>query len=136
VRSDWLAPVSHGSLLPDFALEGPVDLFLSQPTALQLFMPHASDAGTVRRVLLREGAAVLVRGARVVRLREGLDLPPISLSEFAGGMWSVCCLRPFARLTSAAAAGCARHQQLVHCRRGQSLSMRLACALSACCFSC
>lgn len=57
------------------------------PTAhlLQLFLPHASDAGTAHRVLLRSGAAVMVRGARAVRLRRGLDLPAISLSEFAGG---------------------------------------------------
>ncbi|PSC72889.1 TUNICAMYCIN INDUCED 1 isoform A [Micractinium conductrix] len=81
---DWLSPVSHGSLLPEFALEGPVDIYLAQPTALQLYLPHASDAGAVRRVLLREGAAVLVRGARSVRLRRNLDLPAISLSEFAG----------------------------------------------------
>ncbi len=34
----------------------------------------------------------MVRGARTVRLRRGLDLPPISLSEFAG----VCSLSEFA----------------------------------------
>lgn len=50
----------------------------------QLFLPHASDAGTVKRILLRDGAAVTVRGARSVRLRRGLDLPAIGLSEFAG----------------------------------------------------
>lgn len=33
---DWLSPVSRGSLLPEFALEGPVDVYLSQPTALQV----------------------------------------------------------------------------------------------------
>lgn len=33
---DWLSPVSRGSLLPDFALEGPVDVYLTQPTALQV----------------------------------------------------------------------------------------------------
>ncbi|KAL4457665.1 hypothetical protein ABPG75_012530 [Micractinium tetrahymenae] len=81
---DWLSPVRRGSQLQDFALEGPVDVFLAQPTALQLFLPHASDAGTVKRILLREGAAVLVRGARSVRLRRGVDLPAIGLSEFAG----------------------------------------------------
>ncbi|KAL4442939.1 hypothetical protein ABPG77_008430 [Micractinium sp. CCAP 211/92] len=80
----WLSPVSRGSQLQEFALEGPVDVFLTQPTALQLFLPHASDAGTVKRILLREGATVMVRGARSVRLRRGLDLPAISLSEFAG----------------------------------------------------
>jgi hypothetical protein len=124
LERDWLNPVSRGSLLPDFGLEGPVDVHLAQPNALQvgkrqpsaaacrrllcwraltahqlmssntkaviaaapsqLFLPHASDAGTVRRVLLREGAAIMVRGARSVRLRRGLDLPAISLSEFAG----------------------------------------------------
>lgn len=81
---DWLAPVSRGSLLPDSVLEGPLDVYLAQPTALQLFLPHASDSGVVKRVLLREGAVVVVRGARAVRLRRGLDLPAISLSEFAG----------------------------------------------------
>lgn len=50
---------------------------------MQLYLPHASDAGTVRRVLLRQGAAVLVRGAKAVRLRRGFDLPAISLGEFA-----------------------------------------------------
>ena len=57
---------------------------LPSPAPLQLFLPHATDTGVVKRVLLREGAAVIVRGARVVRLRRGLDLPAISLSEFAG----------------------------------------------------
>lgn len=84
MHRQWLSPVARGSLLPDFALQGPVDVFLSRPTALQLFLPHSSDAGVVRRVLLREGAVVLVRGARTVRLRRGLDLPSIGLSEFAG----------------------------------------------------
>ena len=51
---------------------------------MQLYLPHASDAGQVQRVLLREGAAVIVRGACAVRLRRPLDLPAISLSEFAG----------------------------------------------------
>ena len=32
----WLAPVTQGSQLADFALEGPLDVFLSQPTALQV----------------------------------------------------------------------------------------------------
>ena len=63
---------------------------LHTPSFLQLFLPHASDAGTVHRILLRNGAAVMVRGARAVRLRRGLDLPPISLSEFAG-----CCSLSF-----------------------------------------
>lgn len=62
---------------------------------LQLFLPHASDAGTVKRILLREGATVMVRGARSVRLRRGLDLPAIGLSEFAGaqaGAREIVCL--------------------------------------------
>lgn len=32
----WLSPVSRGSQLQEFALEGPVDVFLTQPTALQV----------------------------------------------------------------------------------------------------
>lgn len=48
---DWLSPVSRGSLLPDFALEGPVDVYLSQPTALQVCRTsvpalHDSTAGS------------------------------------------------------------------------------------------
>lgn len=36
IQSEWLSPVARGSLLPDFALEGPVDVYLATPTALQV----------------------------------------------------------------------------------------------------
>ncbi len=64
LERNWVAPVTQGPQLPDFVLEGPLDLYLQKPTALQLFLPHPVDVGRVGRVLLREGAAVTVRGAR------------------------------------------------------------------------
>lgn len=42
---DWLSPVSRGSQLQDFALQGPVDVFLTQPTALQVGRGRGARAG-------------------------------------------------------------------------------------------
>lgn len=83
VERNWLAPITQGPLLPDFVLEGPLDLYLVQPTALQMFLPHSVEVGRISRVLLRDGACVTVRGARSVGLRRSVDLPSLSLGDFA-----------------------------------------------------
>lgn len=64
LERDWVAPLAAGPRLPDFTLEGPLDLYLRTPVALPMFLPHAVDVGRVQRVLLREGTCVTVRGAR------------------------------------------------------------------------
>eukprot|EP00887_Chlorella_sp_A99_P002738 scaffold6.g2738.t1 len=80
----WVRPLVHGSALPDLTVEGPLDLFLSTPAAVPLFLPHASDAGRIARVLLREAHAPPPRPRPAHRLRRPVDLPPLGLSEFAG----------------------------------------------------
>lgn len=89
LRADWDAietnlvrPLRDGAALPEFTLEGPLDLYPIPPTELQLWLPHSVEAGVVRRVLLRDGAAVTVRSASSVQLRRAIDLPSISLSDF------------------------------------------------------
>ena len=63
-------------------MEGPLDLFITPPADLQLWLPHSVEAGVQKRVMLRSGAAVTVRGARSVQLRRAIELPEISLSDF------------------------------------------------------
>jgi len=82
IESNLVRPLRDGAVLPDFMLEGPLDLFITPPADLQLWLPHSVEAGVQKRVMLRSGAAVTVRGARSVQLRRAIDLPEISLSEF------------------------------------------------------
>jgi hypothetical protein len=72
-------------VIPDFVLEGPLELHLPPPRReLRLWLPLPADgAGAPARVLLRAGAAVVVRGARSAALRRPLDLPALSLADFA-----------------------------------------------------
>lgn len=80
----WLRPVRDGPVLPDFTLSGPLELWLDPPAeSLGLWLPHPAEVGRVRRIVLRQGAAVSVRGAQSVRLRRAVDLPSVSLSDFA-----------------------------------------------------
>ncbi|KAG7669255.1 hypothetical protein Ndes2526B_g05555 [Nannochloris sp. 'desiccata'] len=82
IESNLVRPLRDGAVLPDFMLEGPLDLYITPPADLQLWLPHSVEAGVQKRVMLRTGAAVTVRGARSVQLRRPIDLPEISLSDF------------------------------------------------------
>jgi hypothetical protein len=82
IEANLVRPLRDGAVLPDFTLEGPLDLFLTPPADLQLWLPHSVEAGVQTRVMLRPGVAVTVRGARSVQLRRSIDLPEISLSDF------------------------------------------------------
>lgn len=72
--------------LPEVVLEGPLELNVSAAAAsgLSLRLPHAVDAGAVRRIVLQPGVAVAVRGAGAVELAAPLSLarlPPSYLAE-------------------------------------------------------
>jgi hypothetical protein len=82
IESNLVRPLRDGASLPDFSLEGPLDLYFTPPADLQLWLPHSVEAGIQKRIMLRAGAALTVRGARSVQLRRALDLPNISLSDF------------------------------------------------------
>jgi hypothetical protein len=82
LERDWMRPARDGACLPDFTLEGPLDLFFSPTAQPQLWLPHPAEAGRLRRVLLRRGAALTVRGARSAALRRAVGLPPVSLAVF------------------------------------------------------
>lgn len=82
LETNLLRPLRQGPVLPDFTLQGPLDLHLTPPSQLQMWLPHSVEMALVNRVLLREGAAVTVRGARSVGLRRAVDLPSVSVSDF------------------------------------------------------
>ena len=89
IESNLAAPLRDGALLPDFTLEGPLDLHIILPPSSShlglgpmLWLPHAVEVGQLRRVLLRKGAAIVVRGAKKIALRHSINLPTVSLSEF------------------------------------------------------
>eukprot|EP00884_Botryococcus_braunii_P014950 jgi/Botrbrau1/23456/Bobra.106_1s0012.1 len=72
-----LEALARSATLPTFTLVGPLELVFPQPQVVDLQLPHRVDAGVIQRVILDEGAAVEVSGARSVHLRRPLDLPQL-----------------------------------------------------------
>ncbi|PKA65985.1 hypothetical protein AXF42_Ash010394 [Apostasia shenzhenica] len=69
-------------MLPPFQLAGPMELWIQDADDMRLALPHDVDAGTLRKVILSDGAAVTVKGARSVSLRHPLELPlPLNRSN-------------------------------------------------------
>lgn len=76
-----IAPV-----LPPFQIAGPMELWIQDADDMRLALPHDVDAGTLRKVLLSDGAAVTVKGARAVSLRHPLELPlPLNRTNLHDG---------------------------------------------------
>lgn len=69
-------------VLPPFQLAGPMELWIQDGDDMKLSLPHDVDAGTLKKVLLSDGAVVTVKGARSVSLRHPLELPlPLNRSH-------------------------------------------------------
>ncbi|KAH0458604.1 hypothetical protein IEQ34_011418 [Dendrobium chrysotoxum] len=80
-REGVVAPV-----LPPFQIAGPMELWIQDADDMRLALPHYVDAGTLRKVLLSDGAAVTVKGARSVSLRHPLELPlPLNRTNLHDG---------------------------------------------------
>ncbi|KAL5151341.1 hypothetical protein HKD37_13G037748 [Glycine soja] len=76
-------------VLAPFVLAGPMELWIHDANDMRLSLPHDVDAGVLKKVVLAEGAAVTVKGARSVSLRQPLDFPlPLNRTEngFANGL--------------------------------------------------
>ncbi|CAJ1961416.1 unnamed protein product [Sphenostylis stenocarpa] len=76
-------------VLAPFVLAGPMELWIHDANDMRLSLPHDVDAGVLKKVILAEGAAVTVKGARSVSLRQPLDFPlPLNRTEngFANGL--------------------------------------------------
>ena len=71
----WSRSLEESAVLPDFTLSGPLELVLTEAQPISLHVPHQADAGLVRRILLRPGAALTIHKAQSVALRRPLDLP-------------------------------------------------------------
>jgi hypothetical protein len=83
LENHLLRPMQDGPILPEFTLEGPLDLYFANPSAVQMWLPHAVEPpGQLKRIMLRRGAALTVRGARSASLRP-VALPAVSTSDFA-----------------------------------------------------
>eukprot|EP00899_Mesostigma_viride_P023022 jgi/Mesvir1/3904/Mv19849-RA.2 len=61
--------------LPDFEVEGPLELVFPVAVDLRLSLPHRVDAGLVRRVMIAQGARVVVQGATRTSLRRPVEVP-------------------------------------------------------------
>ncbi|KAK7412205.1 hypothetical protein VNO78_03655 [Psophocarpus tetragonolobus] len=80
---------ASGNGLAPFVLAGPMELWIHDANDMKLSLPHDVDAGVLKKVVLAEGAAVIVKGARSVSLRQPLDFPlPLNRTEngFANGL--------------------------------------------------
>ncbi|KAJ6839334.1 uncharacterized protein M6B38_315110 [Iris pallida] len=68
--------------LPPFQLAGPMELWIQDGDDMRLSLPHDVEAGTLKKVILSDGAVVTVKGARSVTLRHPLELPlPLNRSH-------------------------------------------------------
>ncbi|KAG0463442.1 hypothetical protein HPP92_018953 [Vanilla planifolia] len=73
--------------LPPFQLAGPIELWIQDADDMRLALPNDVEAGTLRKVVLSDGAAVTVNGARSVNLRRPLELPlPLNRTNQANGL--------------------------------------------------
>lgn len=71
--------------LPPFQLAGPMELWIQDGDDVRLALPHDVDAGTLKKVVLSDGAVVTVKGARAVSLRLPLELPlPLNRTTYKG----------------------------------------------------
>ncbi|WOL03061.1 hypothetical protein Cni_G11781 [Canna indica] len=92
--------------LPPFQLAGPLELWIQDADGMRLSLPHDVEAGTLKKVLLSDGAKVTVKGARSVSLRVPLQLSlPLNRTQHgsrraASGLLSIAeALRHAARST-------------------------------------
>ncbi|KAH7665078.1 hypothetical protein IHE45_13G009400 [Dioscorea alata] len=91
-------------VLSPFQLAGPMELWIQDGDDLRLSLPHDVEAGTLKKVILSDGAVVTVKGARSVSLRHPLELPlPLNRTyhkgrSMASGLMSIAeALRQTAR---------------------------------------
>lgn len=76
--------------LPPFQLAGPMELWIQNGDDVRLALPHDVDAGTLKKVVLSDGAVVTVKGARAVSLRLPLELPlPLNRTTYKGRLSSL-----------------------------------------------
>nr|BAJ96278.1 predicted protein [Hordeum vulgare subsp. vulgare] len=88
-----LAEIGRGSFdptLPPFQLAGPMELWIQDGDDVRLALPHDVEAGTLKKVVLADGAVVTVKGARAVSLRLPLELPlPLNRTTYKGRLSSL-----------------------------------------------
>ncbi|TVU35000.1 hypothetical protein EJB05_16862 [Eragrostis curvula] len=76
--------------LPPFQLAGPMELWIQDADDVRLALPHDVDAGTLKKVVLSDGAVVTVKGAKAVSLRLPLELPlPLNRTTYKGRLSSL-----------------------------------------------
>jgi hypothetical protein len=85
LENEWNLPILYGPRLPEFTLSGPLDLYIRPASAtIQLWLPHLAEfQGKIARVIVKNGAVINIRGASGLSLKNRVDLPSISLGEFA-----------------------------------------------------
>ncbi|VAH64336.1 unnamed protein product [Triticum turgidum subsp. durum] len=81
---------SFDPTLPPFQLAGPMELWIQDGDDVRLALPHDVEAGTLKKVVLADGAVVTVKGARAVSLRLPLELPlPLNRTTYKGRLSSL-----------------------------------------------
>ncbi|XP_074589618.1 protein TUNICAMYCIN INDUCED 1-like [Curcuma longa] len=75
VKIKWGSNSRAPPTLPPFQLAGPLELWIQDADSMRISLPHEVEAGTLRKVILADGVAVTLKGARSVSLRLPLQLP-------------------------------------------------------------
>ncbi|XP_066309737.1 protein TUNICAMYCIN INDUCED 1-like [Miscanthus floridulus] len=88
IRRGGRGSVVEPTLPPQLA--GPMELWIQDGDDVRLALPHDVDAGTLKKVVLSDGAVVTVKGARAVSLRLPLELPlPLNRTTYKGRLSSL-----------------------------------------------
>lgn len=87
VPQDWWKQSDHRLSLPEVTLTGPLELVLPEPQAVSVYLPHASDVGVVRRVLLSSGATVRLAHMRAITLRRPVKMPNLPGQARGARIW-------------------------------------------------
>ncbi|XP_075505106.1 protein TUNICAMYCIN INDUCED 1-like [Primulina tabacum] len=84
---DYQMPV-----LSPFQLAGPMELWIQDANDMRISLPHDVDAGVLKKVILADGAVVIIKGARSVSLHHAVEFPlPLNRTDngFASGLLSM-----------------------------------------------
>eukprot|EP01103_Thecamoeba_quadrilineata_P006059 TRINITY_DN15793_c0_g1_i1.p1 TRINITY_DN15793_c0_g1~~TRINITY_DN15793_c0_g1_i1.p1 ORF type:complete len:366 (-),score=64.30 TRINITY_DN15793_c0_g1_i1:68-1165(-) len=85
LKFDWLGLSFDNQTSPQFhpiQLCGPLELYLTAPFNLDMFLPHNVDAGTIRQINIHKGVCVFIDSLNSIELIDPLPIAEIEKLKF------------------------------------------------------